>query len=144
MVQRMMRPKAEVLVTVWLLSIYQPFHWPIFPSDYWRVSKNGICLSSSSAWVNLMLPVGSMMLMWSVRLLTWPFFISSKASSTYRFQNFGLHSTGAAAIVYFSNFSINNQLSHTWDQVISRSHAPSSCKQPRSVQDDGHRNFVIT
>ena len=27
------------------------------------------------------------------------------------------------------------QLSHTWDQVISRSHAPSSCKQSRCDQD---------
>ena len=27
------------------------------------------------------------------------------------------------------------QLSHTWDQVISRSRAPSSCKQSRSDQD---------
>jgi len=27
------------------------------------------------------------------------------------------------------------QLSHTWDQVISRSHAPSSCKQSRRDQD---------
>ena len=27
------------------------------------------------------------------------------------------------------------QLSHTWDQVISGSHAPSSCKQSRRDQD---------
>ena len=27
------------------------------------------------------------------------------------------------------------QLSHTWDQVISRSRAPSSCKQSRRDQD---------
>jgi len=38
------------------------------------------------------------------------------------------------------------QLSHTWDQVISRSRAPSSCKQSKRDQDvrsDGHRNVVI-
>ena len=29
----------------------------------------------------------------------------------------------------------SNQLSHTWDQVISRSRAPSSCKQSRRDQD---------
>ena len=38
------------------------------------------------------------------------------------------------------------QLSHTWDEVISRSRAPSSCKQSKRDQDvrsDGHRNVVI-
>ena len=36
------------------------------------------------------------------------------------------------------------QLSHTWDQVISRSRAPSSCKQSRLIKmSDGHRNVVI-
>jgi len=35
------------------------------------------------------------------------------------------------------------QLGHTWDQVISRSRAPSSCKQSRRDQmSDGHRNVV--
>ena len=29
----------------------------------------------------------------------------------------------------------SHQLSHTWDQVISRSRAPSSCKQSRRDQD---------
>jgi len=54
-----------------------------------------------------MLPVGSTVLMWSVRFLTWPFFISSKTSSTYRFQNYSLHWTGAVAIACFSSHSIN-------------------------------------
>jgi len=36
------------------------------------------------------------------------------------------------------------QLSHTWDQVISRSRAPSSCKQSNVIKmSGGHWNVVI-
>jgi len=51
-----------------------------------------------------MLHQGLMVLMWSVTCFTWPFFISSKTSST---KLWGLRSTGAVAITCFSNHSMN-------------------------------------
>jgi len=52
-------------------------------------------------------------------------------------------------LMYMNGDAGSYQLSHTWDQVISRSRAPSSCKQSSvNNQDvinmsDGHRNVVI-
>jgi len=45
--------------------------------------------------------------------------------------------TSCLSLQYMSYTS--RQLSHTWDQVISKSHAPSSCKQSRRRDQDVRR-----
>jgi len=44
--------------------------------------------------------------------------------------------------IYMNRDAGSYQLSHTWDQVISRSRAPSSCKESIRRVADGHRNVV--
>ena len=71
------------------------------------MSKNGICPSVSSSYVNLMLPVESTEFRCSVSCVTLPLFITSIVSSTNLFHSLGLQFTGAVAIARCSNQSTN-------------------------------------
>jgi len=61
----------------------------IFPSSFLinRVSKNGICPSVSSPYVNRMLPVESTEFRCSVSCVTLPLFITPNVSSTNLFHS---------------------------------------------------------
>ena len=61
----------------------------------------------SSLWVNFILPVGSMRFRCSDHSTAFPLLMTSSISSTYRFHNFCLRSSGADSIARCSKSSIN-------------------------------------
>jgi len=81
----------------------------VIPSSFLinRVSKNGICPSVSSSYVNRMLPMESTKFRCTVSCATLPLFITSNMSSTNLFHSLGLQFTGAVAIAHCSSHSIN-------------------------------------